>query len=214
MPFRYLVFSAVVVLAVGGSQMIGAAKAHAVPVFATSVSPVEVLATGAGVGEVFTVDGVTFECKVSHYTGTAANESSTLTLHPTYTECALKGGSISVTVDTTGCNYVFHATEKVAAGSYKAHVDVGCEAGKEIKITAATCAATVPGQTGLTTVDIRNNASDVSIQPTLAGIKATVTVDGFLCPFNGTGAKTGGTYTSTSGITGTAASGTILVTGE
>jgi hypothetical protein len=203
------------IVAVLAMSALGASAAQAVPVISTSVSPVSVHGTGEGVGEAFTVDGVTTECKVSHYTGTATNGSSTLTLHPTYTECVLKGTSISVTVDTTGCDYVFHATEKVAAGSYKAHVDVVCSGANVIKITAATCAATVPGQTGLTTVDIKNaTASDVSIQPTVAGIKATVTVDGFLCPFNGTGAKTGGTYTSTSGITGTAASGTIQVTGE
>src|SRR6187397_102313 len=87
-------------IAVFAMSALVASAAQATPVFTTSVSPVSVHATGEKIGEEFTVDGVTTVCEVSHYTGTATNGSSTLTMHPTYTGCVLKGVGINVTVNT------------------------------------------------------------------------------------------------------------------
>jgi opacity protein-like surface antigen len=192
-----------------------ASAAQAAPVTTISAAgeSVSVHGTGEKVGEEFTVDGVTTVCEVSHYTGTAVKNSTTITLHPTYTGCVLKGVGINVTVNTEKCNYVFHLTSKSGA-TYNSKVDITCGAGESIKISSASCAAEVKAQTGLTNVAVTNDASDVTITPNVTGIAATVTTDGFLCPFSGTGAKTGGTYKTTSGITGTAASGSLQISGE
>jgi len=170
------------------------------------------LTGGAGVGvEKFTTEAGTVEC-ASSYHATLAAASTTLTATPTYTSCKAFG-FLSATVVNDGCAYLFHLTTKTGADSYQAHADVvDCEAGegKGFTITASTCKATVAAQTELTTVDIVNmtntptSVNDITLQPTVTGIKYTVTQDGFACPFNGTGAKTGGTYTSTEPITVTA----------
>jgi hypothetical protein len=52
-------------------------------------------------------------------------------------------------------------------------------------------------------VSVTNNtaAGDLSLKASITGIKYTVTEDGFGCPFNGTGAKTGATYVQDSAVT-------------
>ncbi len=64
-----------------------------------------------------------------------------------------------------------------------------------MKITASTCSAEVKGQTGLTTVKTTNSGSGILFTWEISKIAYTVTNDGFLCPFNGTGSKTDGQLT-------------------
>jgi hypothetical protein len=69
-------------------------------------------------------------------------------------------------------------------------------------ITAGTCKVTIGEHAPGGVVNITNNASgDVSVQAAVTGISYTVTQDGFGCPFAGTGAKTGATYTQHSPVT-------------
>ncbi len=192
--------------------------------------PATISGTGSEVGEAFNTEGGEVKCNVSHYTGTLTGLSSTLTVHPTYTECTAFG-FLSATVATEECNYVFHATEHdEKTATYTAHVDVTCPAGQSIKINASTCKAEVKAQTGLTTVDITNmtgtapEIDDLTVKPTLGKGKAnggngkegpvayTVTQDGIGCPFSGTGAKTGGEYTTTGYITITSSTHRLTIT--
>ncbi len=201
-------------VAVLAMSAIAASAGQAVPVITGSGS---IHATGERVGEQFTIDGLTFTCGVSHYSGTAVHNSSTLRLTPSWTECKL-GEAIPLAITTHECHYLFHGTQKDTVPSVKftAHMDIECTGGKPITIvsTSPACKMEVNSQTNLTTVEITNDATDLTIQSNLAGITATVTEDGFLCPFTSTGVKTGGTYKTAKPITLTAASGSLRVSGE
>jgi len=198
----------------------------------TGTYPATVHGTGENIGEEFNTEAGQVKCKVSHYTGNVSEISSTLTVHPTYTECSAFG-FLSATVSTEECNYVFHATEHEAAtGTYRAHVDVTCPVGQSIKIVASTCKAEVKAQTGLTTVDITNMTGapgsgitdDLTVKATLGKGKEgggngkegpvayTVTQDGIGCPFSGTGAKTGGEYATKEYFTLTSSTGKLTIT--
>ena len=67
-------------------------------------------------------------------------------------------------------------------------------------VTAGTCEITIGEQGELNKVDLANSGNGVSAQATVTGIAYTVTKDGFGCPFGGTGAKTGATYTQNSPV--------------
>jgi hypothetical protein len=184
-------------LAVTAFAALSAQAAQAVPQFTAAKYPATIDATGTGIGEKFVTEAGNVECETSHFTGSLAAASSTLTVTPTYTTCKAFG-FVNATVNTEECHYTFHATEQVSSHEHRAHVTVSCPAGQSIKITASTCAAEVKGGQSLTTVDLTSTTTptpdDVDVRPTVTGIAYTVTNDGFLCPFSGTGAKTGGKY--------------------
>jgi hypothetical protein len=209
--FKALRLTLVAVLAMSAFV---ASAAQAAPVVTTSVSPVSVHGTGEGIGQRLTIDGVTTECQVSHYTGTVTNGSSTLTLNPVYTSCALLGTGLTVHLKSNGCGYLFHLLSK-SGSTNNTKVDIECGASPfQIEGTGTSCEVTIGAQAGLTNVTATNDASDITIKTNISGITGTVTKDGFLCPYSGTGVKTGGTYVTTGYITGTAASGTIQISGE
>jgi hypothetical protein len=151
--------------------------------------------------DTFTTEAGTVECK-SHFQGTLAASSTTLTVNAKYTECKAFGfASATVTMGT--CDYKFKEASAVVSDKSTAKADVVCTGAEIIKISASTCKATVGAQSPGGTVSITNNtaAGDVSVQANFTGINYTVTEDGFLCPFNGTGAKTGATYVQHEAIT-------------
>jgi hypothetical protein len=170
--------------------------------------------TGTGISvkgnDVFTTEGGTVKC-ASHFEGTLTEASETLTVTPKYTECEAFG-FLSATVNMNGCAYVFQAPSG-SGDAYSAAVKVECPAEKVITITASTCEATVGAQSPSGSTAITNNtaAGDVSVKANVTGINYTVTKDGFLCPFNGTGAKTGGTYTQNEAITFDSATANIHI---
>jgi hypothetical protein len=182
------------VLAIGAMMASAATAAE----FTASEYPAQITGSNTKGSEVFSTEGGDVECN-SHFISASQNAaSSTLTVTPAYTSCEAFG-FLSATVNTEGCTYVFHATEG-SAGVYKSHVDVNCPAGQSIKVTASTCKAEIKAQTGLTTVKTTNitegaDAGKVTVQPEVSSIAYTVTQDGFLCPFGGTGNKNDGTYT-------------------
>ena len=152
--------------------------------------------TGTGISEVgnsvFTTEGGTAECK-THYEATLNEGSSDLTVTPTVTNC-VAFGFIEATV--TGCTFTF--TEPTGAPNYTAKMDIV----SSCTVVASTCHLTVPNQGPLSSVAITNNATgDVSIKANVTGINYNVVKDGFLCPFNGTGAKTGATYRHEEAVT-------------
>jgi hypothetical protein len=184
-------------LAVTAFAALSAQAAQAVPQFTAAKYPATIDATATGIEEKFVTEAGAVECETSHFHGELTAASSTLTVRPTYTSCKAFG-FLGITINTEGCHYVFHATEKVATDNYRAHVIISCPAGQSIKITFSTCSAEVKDGQSLTTVDLSTNTAaapdDVTVRPTVTGIAYTVTNDGFLCPFSGTGAKTGGKY--------------------
>jgi len=177
-----------------------AASAASAANYTASSYPAIGTGTSAVGNDVFKTEAGNVECK-SHFTGTLAAASSTLTVTPTYTECKAFG-FLNATVTMGTCDYQFQAPTLVSADNYTAAVKVVCGA-TPITITAGTCKATVGAQSPAGNVAITDEtaAGDVKVKANVTGINYTVTEDGFACPFGGTGAKTGATYTQASSIT-------------
>jgi hypothetical protein len=204
-------------VAVLARSALAASAAQAAPVFTTSAGTVNVHGTGENIGERFTIDGVSTECKTSHFTGTITNVSSTVTLNPTYTGCTLAGTGITIHVKPNGCAFHYTLTD-VNVTTYRAHTKLTCPTATPIQVegTGTSCEYTLGpnGNENLTTVSLTKDALDVTMKPEITGLTATVTKDGFLCPYSGTGVKTGGTYTATGYMTLTASSGSLQLSGE
>jgi hypothetical protein len=138
-------------------------------------------------------EGGTVEC-AEELEGTLSAASNSLTVKPTYWGCSAFG-FLEAKAATNGCDYLF----REPTGSidfYSAKLDITCPSGKVIEFTTSTCKVTIGAQTGLSKISITNNTgfSDVSLDAEVQGVAYTVVTDGFLCPFNGTGAKTGAKY--------------------
>jgi len=120
--------------------------------------------------------------------GTLSASSTDLTVSPNYWGCSAFG-FLEATV--TGCKYTF--TEPTGfSDSYTAKMDIvgACT------INTSTCHVTIPIQGALGGVAFTNETAsgDVSVKANVTGIAYTVVTDGFACPFNGTGSKTGASY--------------------
>ncbi len=159
--------------------------ASSYPVTGTAISEVG--------NDVFTTEGGTVECK-SHFHATLGGTSKDLTVEPTYSGCKAFG---FLSAEVTGCKYTFTEPTGTAPNfTVQVHVIGACT------IKASTCHVTVPVQGPLNHVGITNLATgDVSVKATVSNINYTVNTDGFLCPFNGTGAKTGATYNQKAAVT-------------
>jgi len=213
---RKLKASGLTLLALFAISAVAATAAQADPVFKASNSSGGLSGNGSA-SESFTTEAGSVVCEESSFTGTYASaEAATQRMHPTYGKCKAFG-FVSATVATGKCDYVFDPYQKVSAGNYKAKVAVDCAEGA-ITITASTCTAKVedvPGNQELSYVALENSGGDVKADPETTGITYNVTNDGFLCPFNGTGVKTDGKYTSTGTVAISAeGSTTIEVAGE
>jgi len=176
------------------------ASAASAAKYTASSYPTTGTGTSALGNDTFTTEAGKVECAV-HYEGTITGESETLTGSSTYSNCKAFG-FLSATVATNGCDGT--AIAPVGSGDkYTASGSLVCPAGKSIEITAGTCKVSIGGQSSVGTVTITLNtaAGDVSVQANLNSIKYTVVTDGFGCPFNGTGAKTGATYVQDAAIT-------------
>jgi hypothetical protein len=148
-------------------------------------------ATGANTAgkETFTTPGGTVQCN-SHFAATVATGSTSLTVTPNYETC-VAFGFLNANVVENGCDYVFRPTARLAEGHYNHQVEVACEAGKAIVITAGTCEVQVPAQKELKSVTTTNSAGSVTVVPNVEKITMNVTKDGFGCPFPGLGHTTG-----------------------
>jgi hypothetical protein len=188
------------VLALGA---LAPATAQAAPSFFADQYPVTIHGSVAKGAEKINIEGGAVECKGSYH-AEAGEASTTLSLTPTYSECVFSGLAGSAT--TTGCTYVLHVSGKTAEDEYRSRFDVACEAGKAIKLVFATCEAEIPAQSGLASVRLINDTEaapqrDITFDPEVSGLAYNVLKDGFACPFNGIGSKTGGTFTASSGTT-------------
>jgi hypothetical protein len=134
-------------------------------------------------------------CTTYQFSGTSAvKTSSSVELHPTYSNCKLSTGLAMKVEVPEACNYKIILP---AAGT-KATVDVvNCAGG--IKIVGVGCTITVPAQTGLEHLQLSNNAgkTDINAEITVTGIAATQTAG---CP-GGVGAAIGD-YSGTATVLG------------
>jgi hypothetical protein len=149
-------------------------------------------------------------CAKATLGGEMEERAETLTLSPSYAECTSFG--LAATVEPNGCKYVFRTGSKTEAGVFSGTTDVTCpkEAGITITGFSGNCQVKIGPQTGLGGVTYRNkqetSPTKVLAEVALNGIKYTVTKDAFLCPFKGTGEKTGGSMAGSSLLKATAGS--------
>jgi hypothetical protein len=177
--FAVLALSAVIASAASASN------------FTASSYPTTATGTSAKGNDVFTTEAGSVECHGHFLVDDLTEPKETVTVTPTYTECRAFG-FLSATVTMNGCDYKFWTSGAV---------DLECPTGKNIVVVASTCEADIPTQTGLTSVSYANNGNHIDVKANVTGITYNVTKDGFGCPFNGTGHKTGGTYTQSSAVT-------------
>lgn len=145
---------------------------------------------------VFAVNGKEVKCSTATFTSgkLEGTELSKLEgVHPEYKECEAFG--LEATVTTTGCNYTFN--EPTGSSSpYSGTVNVVCESGKEIVISAGfgICTAKVGSQGPLSSVTFTNEGSgatrDVLVTANVSGISTKVEGSELLCGTNGTRSAT------------------------
>jgi hypothetical protein len=165
------------------------ASAASAASYTASSYPTTGTGTSAIGNDVFTTEGGAVEC-AAHFQAFLEAATSSLLVTPTYTSCKAFG---FVEASVTGCSYNFTATSTTSS---TVHVISPCT------IRASTCHVNVFAQGSLSSLATTNNASgDISVKANVSGIVYHVVNDGFLCPFNGTGIKTGGTYKQGSAVT-------------
>lgn len=131
------------------------------------------------------------ECSTSKFAGQVNSPgSSTVTLTPTYESC--KAFGLAATIDTSGCDYVFHIGETYALGEYHVPFDIECSGVNLIKITAGVignkCEIQIGTQTGLFAGQIANTVSDLEFLANhVPFITYKVTKDEGTCPLSKAG---------------------------
>jgi hypothetical protein len=156
----------------------------------------------------FATEAGSVECGKATVAGQLAAASATLTLSPTYSEC--KGLGSSATVTTNGCTYQVALAGTKSGEKYPGTMSIACPEGKAIEIVAGNCTVAIGAQSGLSTVNASNDTAAtpqrVEVDFKVAKLKYTVTKDGFLCPFSGTGGKENGGYTGPTSVKATTGS--------
>ena len=167
--------------------------------------------------DVLKTEAGSLECKV-HYEGTLSASSSTLTVKAKYTSCK-SFGFLEAAVSMGSCDYLFkeakflESTESSKVHDTTAAVDLKCTNSAELfTIKAGTCKVSFGEQSpgGHVILSTTTATGDVDSKFALTGIKYTVNEDGFACPFNGTGAKEGASYTQGSAITFDSTNGSTI----
>jgi hypothetical protein len=146
-------------------------------------------------GNVLTTEAGQLECGKATLAGQLGAAANTLVLSPTYSECKAFGFS-SATVTTNGCTYQVALAGTKSGDKYPGTMGIACPEGKAIEIVANNCTVAIGAQSGLGTVNVSNDTATtpqrLEVAFGVAKLKYTVTKDGFLCPFAGTGTKEGG----------------------
>ena len=197
---RKLKMLGVAFVAVLALSAVAASAASAEGKVTCSSYPCTLTGVSAVGNDTFTTEAGNVECK-SHFHSTLNEAVSSLTVIPTYSECKAFG-FLNATVAMNGCDYLFTTPKKIGTHEWTSEVHVVCPTGKVIEINAGTCKVTIGAQTPQGHLIITNTTvpQDIDVRGTFTGINYTVTQDGFGCPFGGTGAKTGATYTQNSAV--------------
>jgi hypothetical protein len=137
-------------------------------------------ATGAntsGKVNALTAGELSLECSAT-YTGILEEQSSTLTVTPSYSGC--KVGERSATVTANGCTYRLHIGEGVE-DSYPGTFDIVCPEGKQLEVhvyegESVWCNFRLPGQNarGGLTLTQETAAASVSIENKVEAINGTL----------------------------------------
>jgi hypothetical protein len=158
--------------------------------FTASTYPTAGTASSAKGNDDFKTEAGSIECKSHWHWAALSAPTFGVTVTPTFSEC-VGFGFLSGTFNMNGCDF-----EIFVDGTF----NIKCSIGQVIRWIFGTCEATVGAQNGLKSVALANSGNGISMQANIGGIAYTVTKDGFGCPFSGTGAKTGASFTQNSAI--------------
>jgi len=209
--------------ALGAILVLTAAVASAASAAKYTASGYPTTATGeSAVGnDVFKTEAGNSECKTHYEAPSLTAASLTLTMKTKTTSCKTFG-FLESTVSMGSCDYLYteptflETTESGKVHDYTATAHIKCtNAASPITISSATCKVTIGEQSlgGHVIITVTTATGDWDFRLTLTGIKYTVTEDGFGCPFGGTGAKTGATYTQGSAVTFDSTNGATIDVG-
>lgn len=167
-------------LAIGGAQATAALAKYDALAATTTL-------TGQAYGsQVFNTKFGEVKCNAVTFSGTKLGTevgfgvytSTSLTLHPQYSECKALG--FNATLTTTGCDYVLGSATGTAENNSHAPLQIQCGAGQEIKVVAAggLCSINIPAQTGPGLVDLYSiipltNTGEFRVSSTLNKIQYT-----------------------------------------
>jgi hypothetical protein len=185
--------------------MMGVSSAVAAE-FHSEGSSTTLTGTQLGVDE-FNTNGGTVECQEATYKGSqTGTTATTVSVAPTYSQCSALSGFASATIDTNGCEYVFHAE----LATVEATVDIVCPPEKEITVTASSfgtnkCTVHIPPQQDLDHVVFHNDGvtttREIIVTVTIEGIHYNETKGtGFGACAGGTASN--GTYNGEATVTG------------
>jgi hypothetical protein len=169
--------------------------------FTASKYPTSATASSEKGNDDFKTEAGSVECKAHFHVGPLNEPSESVKVVPTYSECKAFG-FLNAEIHLNGCHFRLWKDGTL---------DTTCNPGQgPIVITSGTCETTIGAQTGLSKVDLANSGSGISVQATVTGIAYTVTKDGIGCPYSGTGAKTGATYTQNSAVLASSTNGATI----
>jgi len=169
--------------------------------------PVEILGFQAIEHRLTIETGIFVECPTVDFEGTLSQDSSTLTLEPKYEGTCKITNPITLHAEVTenGCHYLFHMGGTVSS-DYSGTFDLTCPPGLSMVVEAGTCLWEYEPQNGIGPITFTNRPapdSDVTVEPKVSSTMSyNKTKDGFLCPLDGTGKKTDGSFTGRSLIHG------------
>lgn len=184
---------AVLALSLGGTSMAAAAQFTAA---AGSIYPVKYNGSGSAEYGYMTTEAGNTECSSGSASATLSEASSTLSIAGGVSGCKAFG-FLSATVSPNGCSSLVHVKEKLGADTYSATVDLLCPAEQAVTMVVSTCEVKMFAQEGKGTVKLTDDTVNGTVKVDLisSNFKYTVTKDGIGCTYNGTGERTGGTFT-------------------
>jgi hypothetical protein len=150
----------------------------------------------------FTVTGSSITCTSAVFTGTTKSlATTTQEMHPAYSGCTAFG-FVGATVNTTGCQYIFHTQTST--------VDLESCTNGGIVVEASSafgkCVMDVPNQTGINGQSWATGGTapnrDILATSNATNVHVTVTTSTGICPIS-VGTHTNGTYTGTTTVKAT-----------
>jgi hypothetical protein len=187
--------------------VVGAAMASAAQAGEFTAENYAATATGTALTKhQFKFNGGTISCTVATFDGKLTGPAENMTVAAEYGNCSTPGGA-GVTVNMTGCDYVFHAGETLENDRVEGSMAVQCAQMSEgIDIEeAGGCTVKIVPQIGLSKLVYTNHteAKDFDVDINVTGIAYFQSA---ACPM-GEGTFANGTYSGQSTIVGEFAGG-------
>ena len=168
----------------------------------TTVNTATITGEDTGGTHVFNVEGNTVTCNTVEFNGNIEDAKTNTFVHPTYQNCTAFG-FIGANVNTTNCNYRLMPNPENENMVWGGEIEVICNSGSITINAGGVCEAKVNGGTLINTGNkvtvLTNSPEDLLLHNEASEVATEKTLDGFGCPFNGTG-KVTANYTGTTTV--------------